>query len=146
MKLNLEITTPERTVYSEEVDGVTVPTREGEITVLPNHAGLVGLVVPGALTIHANGGEKYIAVSGGAVQVLPGSRCVILTDSADRAEDLVIEEIEAAKARAQAAYDEAKDKDEVAYADASVHLGRELARLKVARKHRRDRINTPESN
>jgi len=135
MKLNLEITTPERTVYKEEVDGVTVPTREGEITVLPNHAGLVGLVVPGALTVHTSEGEKYIAVSGGAVEVLPGSRCVILTDSADRAEELVVEEIEKAKARALAAYEEAKDKDAVAYADASLHLERELARLKVARKH-----------
>jgi F-type H+-transporting ATPase subunit epsilon len=145
-KLNLEITTPERVVYSEEVDGVTVPTREGEITVLPNHAALVGLVVPGALTVRTNGKEKYIAVSGGAVEVLPGSRCVILTDSADRAEDLVVEEIEAAKARAQAAYDEAKDKDAVAYADASLHLDRELARLKVAHKHRRSHGSTPESN
>lgn len=135
MKLNLEITTPERTVYKEEVDGVTVPTREGEITVLPNHASLVGLVVPGALTVHANGNESYIAVSGGAVEILPGSRCIILTDSADRAEELVVEEIEKAKARAQASYEEHKGKDQVAYADAAVHLERELARLKVARKH-----------
>src|SRR5512133_216498 len=111
MKLNLEITTPERTVYKEEVDSVTVPTREGEITVLPNHAALVALVVPGALTVRAGREEKYLAVSGGAIEILPGSRCVILTDSADRAEELVVEEIEKARARAQASYDEAKDKD-----------------------------------
>jgi len=141
-KLNLEITTPERTVFQQEVDSVTVPTAAGEITVLPNHASLVGLVVPGALTVRVGSDEQFLAVSGGAIEIMPGSRCVILTDSADRAEDLVVEEIEKAKARAQAAYEEAKGKDDVAYADASVHLERELNRLKVARKHRRD-ANTP---
>jgi F-type H+-transporting ATPase subunit epsilon len=144
MKLALEITTPERTVFKAEVDGVTIPTAEGEVTVLPNHAALVGLVVPGALVIH---GEKlsYLAVSGGALQVLPGSRCVILTDSADRAEDLVEEEIEKARERAKAAYEHAKDKDEVAFADAAASLEREMARLHVARKHRRSRNTTPET-
>ncbi len=137
-KLNLEITTPERTVYQEAVDGVTVPTREGEITVLPNHAAFVGLVVAGALTVRVNGEEKYLAVSGGAIEIQPGSRCIILTDSADRAEELVVEEIEKAKARALANYEETKGKDAVAYADAAVHLERELARLKVARKRRRE--------
>jgi F-type H+-transporting ATPase subunit epsilon len=144
-KLNLEITTPEKTVYKEEVDSVTVPTAEGEITVLPNHASLVGLVVPGALTVRTGNDEKYLAVAGGAIQILPGSRCIILTDSADRAEDLVIGEIEKAKARAQASYEEAKGKDEVAYADASVHLERELARLKVARRHHPDRGSITDS-
>ena len=67
-----------------------------------------------------------------------GSRCIILTDSADRAEELVVEEIEKAKARAQANYEEAKGKDAVAYADAAVHLERELARLKVVRKRRHE--------
>jgi F-type H+-transporting ATPase subunit epsilon len=141
-KLNLEITTPERTVFQQEVDSVTVPTAAGEITVLPNHASLVGLVVPGALTVRVGKDEQYLAVTGGAIEILPGSRCIILTDSADRAEDLIVDEIEKAKARAQAAYEEAKDKDDVAYADASVHLERESNRLKVARKHRRD-SNTP---
>lgn len=138
-KLTLEITTPERTVLEAQVDGVTIPTAQGEITVLPDHAAMVGLVVPGALAVR-NGVEiSYLAVSGGALEILPGSRCVILTDSADRAEDLVEEEIEKARSRAQVAYEESKGKDEVAYADASAHLERELARLKVARKHTRTR-------
>ncbi len=145
MKLSLEITTPERTVLKEEADSVTVPTAEGEITILPNHIGLVGLVSSGALTVRSGGTSKYFAVSGGALQVLPGSRVVILADAADRAEDLVVEEIEKARARAAAALTEAKDKDDVAYADASVALERELNRLKIAHKHRRSHRETPES-
>jgi F-type H+-transporting ATPase subunit epsilon len=144
-KLNLEITTPEKTVFKEDADSVTIPTVDGEITVLPNHIGLVGLVSSGALVVRNNGAVKYFAVSGGALEVLPGSRVVILADAADRAEDLVIEEIEKAKTRAQAAAREAKDRDDVAYADAAIALERETARLKVAHRHR-SRGKTPESN
>jgi F-type H+-transporting ATPase subunit epsilon len=143
--LHLEITTPERTVYQQDVDSVTIPTREGEITVLPHHAALVGLVVPGALTVRVGGREQYVAVSGGALEVLPGNTCVILTDSADRAEELVLSEIEAAKARAHTAAEDAKNKDHVAFTDAAALLERELARLKVARKHHGHRANAPES-
>jgi F-type H+-transporting ATPase subunit epsilon len=137
MKLTLEITTPERTVVEAQVDSVTIPTAQGEITVLPDHQAMVGLVVPGALMVKDGAQTSYLAVSGGALEILPGSRCVILTDSADRAEDLEEAEIEKARARAQSAYDEAKGKDEMAYADAAAHLERELARLKVARKRSR---------
>ncbi len=144
-RLTLEITTPERTVFEAEVDGVTIPTREGEITVLPNHEAMVGLVVPGALSVKNGDKTEYLAVSGGALEILPGSRCVILTDSAERAEDLVEAEIEKARERAFEAYREAKGKDEVAYADASAHLERELARLKTARKRFHSRSAPPEN-
>jgi F-type H+-transporting ATPase subunit epsilon len=146
MKLNLEITTPEKTVLKEDADSVTVPTAEGEITILPNHIGLVGLVSSGALVVKNDGKTKYFAVSGGALEVLSGSRIVILADSADRAEDLVIEEILKAKERALTAALAAKNRDEVAYADAAVALEREMSRLKVAHRHRRSHGGTPESN
>jgi len=144
-KLQLEITTPERTVYKEEVDSVTIPTVEGEITVLPNHTALVGLVVPGALSVRTDGTERYVAVSGGALQVMLGSVCVILTDSAERAEELVEAEIEAARERAKAVLIDARNRDQMAYTDAAAHLERELARLKVVHKHRKGRGITPES-
>jgi F-type H+-transporting ATPase subunit epsilon len=142
--LHLEITTPERTVYQEDVDSVTIPTREGEITVLPHHASLVGLVVPGALTLRTGSKERYVAVAGGALEVLPGSKCVILTDSADRAEELIVEQIEEAKKRAHEALVASRNTDSVAFADASALMERELARVKVAHKHRRGRASVPE--
>ena len=144
-KLTLEITTPEKTVLKEEADSVTIPTPEGEITVLPNHTALVGLVSPGGLLVRQGDKEKYFAVAGGALEVLPGSKVVILADSADAAEDLVLEEIEKAKERAVAAAGDAKNRDDVAYADAAVALERELARLKVAHRHRRSHRSTPET-
>ncbi|MBU1029276.1 F0F1 ATP synthase subunit epsilon, partial [Patescibacteria group bacterium] len=52
MKLIFELTTPERVVEKKEVDGITVPTQAGEITVLPGHIPLVSSLKPGMITLH----------------------------------------------------------------------------------------------
>src|SRR3989344_2362882 len=98
-KIQFEIATPERIVYKEEVDGVTLPTREGEITILPNHIPLVGVLIPGALTVRKGTDEQYMAVSGGFIEVQPGNRVVVLADTADRAEKPDIEAIAAEQKR-----------------------------------------------
>ena len=51
MPLLLEIVTPERLAFSEEVDSVQVPGVEGELGILPHHAPLVSLVGVGELRI-----------------------------------------------------------------------------------------------
>lgn len=136
LKISFEITTPERIVYRDEVDQITIPTKEGEITVLPNHIPLVSILTPGALTVKKNGEEIYMATSGGFIEVQNGNKVIILADTAERSEELSIEAIEAAKERARKMLEEKKNVDEVAFADAAAMLERELARLKVARKHR----------
>lgn len=137
MKINFEITTPERIVYRDEVDQVTLPTAEGEITILPNHIPLVSLLIPGALTIKKNNEETYMATSGGFIEVQPGNKVIVLADTAERSEELDIAAIEAARDRARKVLEEKRNADDVSFADAAVGLERELARLKVARKHRR---------
>ncbi|MEO0185932.1 MAG: F0F1 ATP synthase subunit epsilon, partial [candidate division WOR-3 bacterium] len=44
MKFRLEIVTPERLVYSEDVDVLTVPTVQGEISILAKHVPLVSII------------------------------------------------------------------------------------------------------
>lgn len=136
MKIKFEITTPERVVYKDEVDQLTIPTKEGEITVLPNHIPLVSVLAPGALTVKKNGEEAYMATSGGFIEVQPGNKVIILADTAERSEELSVEAIEAARERARAVMAEKRNVDDVAFADAAAALERELARLKVARKHK----------
>lgn len=135
-KIQFEITTPERVVYKDEVDQITIPTKEGEITVLPNHIPLVAMLAPGALTVKKNGEEVYMATSGGFIEVQKDNKVIVLADTAERSEELSVEAIEAARERARTAMAEKKNVDEVAFADAAAILERELARLKVARKHR----------
>ncbi|WKZ29299.1 MAG: ATP synthase F1 subunit epsilon [Patescibacteria group bacterium] len=134
--LDFELTTPERVAVQAKVRQVSIPTTEGEITVLPDHLPLVAPIQAGELrVVNEDGSEMLLAVSGGFVTVHPGNRLAILADSAERADELDLKAIEEAKARAEELLKEKFD-DEERYADAAAGLARELARLKVVRKHR----------
>jgi F-type H+-transporting ATPase subunit epsilon len=134
--LDFELTTPERVAVQAKVRQVSIPTTEGEITVLPDHLPLVAPIQAGELrVVNEDGSEMLLAVSGGFVTVHPGNRLAILADSAERADELDLKAIEEAKARAEELLKEKFD-DEERYADAAAGLARELARLRVVRKHR----------
>jgi len=134
-KIALELTTPERIVSRIEADEVTLPTQEGEITILPGHVPLVGVLVSGMMTIRAGGEESYVAVSGGFIEIQPGSKVIILADTAERAEELDLKKVEEARERAQKMLREQRGADDVSAAAMMAELNRELARLKVARRH-----------
>ena len=144
--ITFEIATPERVVYKEEVDSLTLPTKDGEITVLPNHIPLVSALVPGAITVRKGKEESYMAVSGGFIEVQPSfakasegkpqTRVVVLADTAERAEELTEAAIEKARMDAENALKEKRSMDDETFAAAAAGLERELARLKVARSHR----------
>ncbi len=133
--LDFELTTPERVVVREKIRQVSVPTTEGEITVLPDHVPLVAPIRAGELrVVHEDGMHTSLAVSGGFVTIHPGNHLAILADSAERAEELDLKAIEEAKHRAEELLKEKFD-DEERQAEAETGLARELARLHVARKH-----------
>jgi len=137
--LDFELTTPERVAVRAKIRQVSIPTTEGEITVLPDHLPLVAPIRAGELRLVDEKGEEIIlAVSGGFVTVHPGNRLAILADTAERAEELDFKLIEEAVKRAEEVLKEKID-DEERYADATAHLAREMARWKVVRKHRERR-------
>lgn len=140
MSLHLKIVTPERTVFEDTVDSVTATTQMGEVTILPGHIPLVANLQAGELRVRANGGEQFLVASTGFLEVRVGNEVVVLADTAERAEELELEKIEAAKERARTLLAEKRDIDEVAFADAAALLERELARERVAirRKKYRD--------
>lgn len=132
--MKLLIITPERLVFEEDIDQVTLPTKEGEITVLPHHIPLVGIVQPGEIFIKKGDQEIPLAVSGGMIQVRP-DEIIILADSAERVEEIVEERAEQARQRALTLLEE-KRHDMTEYAQLAAKIEKETARLKVARKHR----------
>lgn len=138
-KLSFELTTPERLVLKDEFDAVTLPTQEGEITVLPGHIPLVANLASGVITVITGGTEWYIAVSGGFVEVQPGSAVIVLADTAERAEELDYKSVQEARDRAAALLAGKRHADQVATAAAAALLAREMARLKVVEKYRRTR-------
>src|SRR3989344_8103243 len=129
--LRFEITTPERTVYKEEIDQVTVPTSTGEITILPNHTPLMSQLMAGELVVKRGDEITHMAVSGGFLEVRKNNEVVVLADSAEKAEEIDIKRAEEARARARQLMN-GKRRDEEAFADAVAELEKSMARLKVA--------------
>ncbi|MEY4745216.1 MAG: hypothetical protein RL272_1161 [Candidatus Parcubacteria bacterium] len=142
-KLTFELTTPERIVLKEAFDAVTIPTQEGEITVLPGHIPLVANLVPGVIVVRNGDEESYLAVSGGFVEVQPGSAVIVLADTAERAEELDLASVEAARERAAKLITEKRHIDDISSAAAVAALERELARIKVVKRHRSGKRGLP---
>ncbi len=68
--MKLEIVTPNGLIYEGDVKMVTLPGKEGEFGVLPDHASLVSLLDAGVITIeNANNQEVIVAINKGYVKV-----------------------------------------------------------------------------
>ena len=94
--IKFEIVTPERVVLKEEILQITVPTKMGEITVLPDHIPLVSSLLPGVVHVKKKDGQDEImSISGGFLEVLK-DKVVILADTAERAEELDLDRAEEA--------------------------------------------------
>jgi len=134
-KLDIDIVTAERVVYSEkEVDEIIAPGVEGEFAVLPRHAAFMTTIVPGVIVIRKGGDEVEMAISGGFVEVRD-NRVVVLADTAERAEEIDAERAEAARRRAEELLTTREARGDMARATAA--LERSLARLKVVERRRR---------
>jgi len=83
---HFEITSPERLVFSGEVEHVVVPGSEGEFGVLASHAPLIAMLRPGILTI-LGPNERRFVVRGGFAEVNPKG-LTVLADFAAAVEDL----------------------------------------------------------
>jgi F-type H+-transporting ATPase subunit epsilon len=131
--IKFELVTPERVVFRTEIDQVTLPTKEGEITVLQNHVALVAELVPGVAHLKRGAEEEDVAVSGGFIQIAE-NRIRVLADTAERGIELDLDVIQKAMERAEAVMKETVRSDDTAYASAAASLERELARFKVAKR------------
>ncbi len=135
MKFRLEIVTPERLVYSEDVDVLTVPTVQGEISILAKHVPLVSIISPGEIKIKKDGETEFMAITGGFVQVLPHN-VIILADAAERAEEIDLDRAMKARERAQKLMEE-KRGDKISHAEAMAAFQRALVRIKVGQRKRK---------
>ncbi len=133
-KLHLQITTPERVIYADDVDEIVLPTPNGEIGVLPHHIPLMSLLSAGEIRIVRGTDTVLLAVSGGFIEVQP-NKVVVLADTAERAEEIDEQRAEEARKRAEALLKE-KRVDEQEFVALSAQMEKELARLKVVRKRR----------
>ena len=100
--LKLEIVTPTGQIFANNVKSVTLPGKEGEFGVLPNHASLVTLLQAGVIDIELNdGNHDVVAINWGHVKVDENS-VTVLADGAvsigGSSESEVAKSLDAAKA------------------------------------------------
>src|SRR5215471_5356836 len=129
--LKLQIVTPEATVYSEDVEMVTLPGVAGEFGVYPMHVPLMTEMVPGEIVVRKEGRDVFIASGEGLIEVT-ADRVAVLTDLAVAADRIDEAKAEEARKRAEARLREKLSDEEVASVNAS--LARSLAQLRVKRR------------
>lgn len=83
-----ELVSPERLLVSGQVESVIIPSAEGEMTVMANHAPVMTTIKPGVVTVRpASGVEERYVVFGGFADILP-SGCTMLAESAVSVKDI----------------------------------------------------------
>jgi F-type H+-transporting ATPase subunit epsilon len=98
--LNLEIVTPERVVFNETVESVSIPTSSGDVGILTNHVPMISALRSGVLTYTKGGTTDKLVISGGFVEV-SGNKVSILADIAEAASEV---DAESARRELDAAY------------------------------------------
>ena len=138
MNLLLEIITPQNVVYKNEVDSVIAPTVNGEITILPNHIGLLTQITPGELIVKKENKDQSIAITGGFLEV-NSNHVSVLADFAVKSEDINVARAEEAKKRAEALMKEKTTEKDFRIAEAQ--MLKALLELKIASKHKMRRLS-----
>lgn len=131
--LRLEIVTPEAKAYSDDVDMVVIPGRDGELGVYPQHVPVLTTIKPGELRVFKGGTQTSLAVGDGFAEIT-GDSISVLTDMAIEWSAIDESAAEAAVERAQKAMKGDLGSEEVATVSAS--LQKALAQLHVKRSSR----------
>jgi len=133
-QIHLRVITPERTLIDGLVDEVVLPTKTGQIAVLPNHIPLIAEIIPGDIIVKAKGDDKVTVVYGGFIYVKENSEVLVLADSAEHLHELNEAEILAAKKRAEEARDSV-GKDHALFAESEAELARISTQLRSINRH-----------
>jgi F-type H+-transporting ATPase subunit epsilon len=130
--MRLDIVTPEKKAFSDEIDSVVVPGAEGELGILKAHAPLVTTLRPGELRYMKGGVETSLAIGTGIVEV-SNDKVSVLTDMAIEAEEIDVDVVEKALERAQKAMTE-KDILPEDHAAAMISMQKSLAQLHIKKR------------
>ena len=128
----LEILASDRPFYVGPCEHVVMPTQDGLIGILPGHASLVTMIIPGEVKYMVDGVWRYAAITEGFSEVR-SDYVLILADAIE-----LPEEIDAK--RAAEAADRAKERRRqrqsiLQYYHSQAALNRAMNRLKISKRH-----------
>lgn len=96
-KIKLEVVSPEKTVFSDDVNMVIAHSTGGEIGILPNHAPLIASLTTDFFRILTDDGEKTLAVTGGFIEVQP-KKITVIAVTAETPEEIDVDRAQKALA------------------------------------------------
>lgn len=93
--LTCSLVTPERLVFSSEVEMVVVPGAEGDFGVLAHHAPFISMIRPGVVELHSAGAPvEKLFISAGYAET-HGTECTILAETAEPLDYITKEKVDA---------------------------------------------------
>lgn len=129
MTFHLDIVSAEKNLFSGTVESFMVTGSEGELGIHPGHTPLLTAIKPGMVRlVKQHGHEEIIYVSGGIVEVQPGT-ATVLADTAIRGEDLDAAKAEEAKRKAEEHIQ--NQHSDIDFAQAATDLAKAIAQLRV---------------
>lgn len=135
MSFQLDIVTPEKTIFSDSVDDVYLPGSEGEMGILAMHSALVAPLQPGELRYLKDGKVEELAVGEGFVEVT-GDKVSVLIDLAIGEDAIDEHQVEEAMKRAKNALDGVVGDDPEEMQALMMSIAKSEAMLKLKRKRR----------
>lgn len=128
---SLQIVTPEREVYSSQVESVTLPGMESSFGVLRNHAPLIAALEAGIVRIvDAELKEVNLAVGGGFFQVA-NNTAILLADSAEFPHEINIDRVRESESKARSSLDSQLEGQQSQREQAEAALKRARVRMRL---------------
>jgi len=135
--MRVDVVSAEESIFSGRARFVALPGEAGELGIYPRHTPLITRIRPGSVRIEtANGGEEFVFVAGGVLEVQPDG-VTVLSDTAIRGKDLDEEKANEARLAAEEALKNAKS--DIDLAKAQSELAVMAAQLAALRKFRQKR-------
>jgi len=132
-ELNLEIITPEKPIFRDQIESVTIPGSLGSFQILKDHAPLISSFDIGVIKVKKGSDESFYTTSGGTIEV-SHNRVLVLADSLEKISDIDVDRAEEARKRAEEKMQKKHEAD-IDEARAKAALNRALNRLNAVKKH-----------
>lgn len=126
----LEVVTPDRSFFDDDVEMIIIRTSEGDIGILKDHEPIVAPVAVGAIRIKQNGEFREAACAGGFLTV-DDERVIVITDAAEWADEIDVNRAQKSKERAQRRLDEKQGELDVLRA--KISLERAVNRIRISK-------------
>ena len=133
--IHVDVVSAESSIFSGEAKFVALPGESGELGILPGHTPLITRIRPGSVRIEmADGGEEFVFVAGGILEVQPNA-ITVLADTAIRGADL--DEAKAMDAKRRAEEEMATRSSEIDFAHVQSEFALAAAQLAAIARFRR---------